>query len=152
MTTLFLKLHILDSTAEEDSKTMTQVVLQQAMASPVIQYGPRVHYLWTSTSKNEVKDCCLSLFAVVQTALSRVSSELQGLQFDFAAFDLYSLHEAVLQGDFRNYEILTNTRLRRLLKQGLRNAEPEAMIRTFWGAAFELVDSQGRVVWKSRFR
>ena len=140
MTTLFLKLHILDSTAEEDSKTMTQVVLQQAMASPVIHYGPRVHYLWTSTSKNEVKDCCLSLFAVVQTALSRVSSELQGLQFDFAAFDLYSLHEAVLQGDFRNYEILTNTRLRRLLKQGLRNAEPEAMIRTFWGAAFELVE------------
>ena len=139
MKALFLQLHILDENAVDSGKTVTQVVLEQSMACGPIQHGSKVHYLWTSVSKSEMKQSCLSLFAVVQTCLSRLSSEFRGLQFDMAAFDLFSMHQHVLNGDMQTYEILTNTRVRRLLKQGVRCSDPDAVLRAFWAAAYELL-------------
>ena len=138
MKALFLQLHILDENAVDSGKTVTQVVLEQSMACGPIQHGSKVHYLWTSVSKSEMKQSCLSLFAVVQTCLSRLSSEFRGLQFDMAAFDLFSMHQHVLNGDMQTYEILTNTRVRRLLKQGVRCSDPDAVLRAFLGCSLRV--------------
>ena len=56
-----------------------------------------------------------------------------------AAFDLFAMNQQVLNGDMQTYEILTNTRVRRLIKQGVRCGDPDAVLRAFWAAAYELL-------------
>ena len=75
---LFLKLHILDSdTGGIGSETLTKIIVKQAMSCGPIRYGDRVHYLWTGTSRSDVKRACLSLMAVVDSCLSRLDSEMR---------------------------------------------------------------------------
>ncbi|CAK9002793.1 Uncharacterized protein SCF082_LOCUS7475 [Durusdinium trenchii] len=135
---LFLENHILDDVGE-DVQTVTRLICQQAMQCPPILYGPKVHYLWPKTSKDDFRQCVLGMHAVVESAIMEVDSELCGFALDFAIFDIAAFHHAKqdVQG-WRNFELLTKGRLERLLRSGLRHAEWKAASREWWAAAHQL--------------
>eukprot|EP00435_Cladocopium_sp_Y103_P019417 s794_g4.t1 len=134
---LFFQNHIFDEA--EGVQTVTRLICEQAMECPPIHYGPRVHELWPEASKNDIKKCVYSMHAVVDATIAEIDSEIRGFALDFAVFDLVSFHHGKKDAAaWKNFEMLTNARLERLLRSGLRHPDWAAACREWWGAAHQL--------------
>ena len=134
---LFFQNHIFDEA--EGVQTVTRLICEQAMECPPIHYGPHVHELWPETRKNDIKKCVYSMHAVVDATMAEIDSEIRGFALDFAVFDLVSFHLGKKDAAaWKNFEMLTNARLERLLHSGLRHPDWAAACREWWAAAHQL--------------
>lgn len=134
---LFFQNHIFDEA--EGVQTVTRLICEQAMECPPIHYGPHLHELWPETRKNDIKKCVYSMHAVVDATMAEIDSEIRGFALDFAVFDLVSFHHGKKDAAaWKNFEMLTNARLERLLRSGLRHPDWAAACREWWAAAHQL--------------
>ncbi|CAE7207391.1 unnamed protein product [Symbiodinium sp. CCMP2592] len=136
LTTLFVDCHILDDPADSDATTLTRLIVQQAMQCPGIRYGESMHYLWPGTAKHTFDRCIQSLHAVADVALQDLDGELNGFVLDFTVWDIKAFHLAKKKPqDWDNFKKLTDLRLRRLIRSGLKRLDAAETMREWWTAA-----------------
>ena len=117
-------------------ESCTHGVVKTAMQAGPIYYGERVHYFW-STSRNDTRrqymEALQAVGTVVRAMLERLDAEFppQSLEQSFCVFDVDAAHTAAQNpADWPTYEAFAESRVHRLLREGLGLQNQEEIRKT----------------------
>ncbi|CAE7340466.1 unnamed protein product, partial [Symbiodinium microadriaticum] len=130
---------------DEDEETFTVRGLRTAMSAAPIQYGEKLHSLWTATEKSKCTEVMQGMQTVVDATVARVQVDMDGsdLHMSFAIFDLplwKKMKDQLEQGQVEAWESFQSSQKRRtgLLAKALHH-QPQELWRELSAASAALL-------------